>query len=69
MYVSFRTIFFLHGSMANMKQFKEFIAHFANDYNIVAFDALGCGDSPKPHMYTGIHSYICMKLFDIYVYL
>ena len=42
------TLFFLHGSMANHKQFERLIENFQGDYNIVAWDAYGCGQSDKP---------------------
>ena len=44
------TIFFFHGSMATYQQFNDII-NGLKDYgscNIVAYDALGCGNSEKP---------------------
>mmetsp|Transcript_16313 Transcript_16313/g.39410 ORF Transcript_16313/g.39410 Transcript_16313/m.39410 type:complete len:343 (-) Transcript_16313:551-1579(-) len=42
------TIFFAHGSMANMQQFETQILHFRGRCHVVAYDAFGCGRSPKP---------------------
>jgi len=42
------TVFFVHGSMANYLQFENLIENLRGDYNIVAFDAYGCGKSHKP---------------------
>lgn len=42
------TVFFVHGSMANYLQFESLIESLRGDYNIVAFDAYGCGKSEKP---------------------
>lgn len=50
-----KTIFFIHGSMATCTQFSDIIDGFKNDYDIVAFDALGCGNSEKPSEY-GMYS-------------
>jgi pimeloyl-ACP methyl ester carboxylesterase len=46
------TIFLIHGSMASLSQFNRLIEKlklFA--FNIVAYDAYGCGNSDKPHDY------------------
>jgi pimeloyl-ACP methyl ester carboxylesterase len=42
------TVFFIHGSMANYQQFDHLISNLYKDYNIVAWDAYGCGGSEKP---------------------
>lgn len=43
------TIFFMHGSMATRRQFEDVYSSAALvKYNIVAYDALGCGASEKP---------------------
>jgi pimeloyl-ACP methyl ester carboxylesterase len=42
------TIFFVHGSMANYRQFDHLIESLRKDHNIVAWDAYGCGKSEKP---------------------
>ena len=42
------TIFFIHGSMAHHRQFESLIESLRKDYNIVAWDAYGCGESDKP---------------------
>ena len=43
------TIFFIHGSMARMSQFRAQIDHFVSQgtYDVVAYDYYGCGRSPK----------------------
>ena len=43
-----RTIFFLHGLGGRLDQFKAQIDYFKKNYNIVAADMLGHGDSQKP---------------------
>mmetsp|Transcript_63073 Transcript_63073/g.131101 ORF Transcript_63073/g.131101 Transcript_63073/m.131101 type:complete len:314 (+) Transcript_63073:281-1222(+) len=42
------TYFFVHGSMATMQQFEGQITGLAATSDIVAWDAYGCGKSPKP---------------------
>ena len=42
------TVFFVHGSMANYMQFEDLITKLRNYYNVVAWDAYGCGGSDKP---------------------
>lgn len=42
-------LFFVHGSCGSMLQYEALIAHFAPaGHEIVAFDYVGCGRSPKP---------------------
>ena len=42
-------LFFVHGSCASMLQYCELILHFAAaGHEIIAFDYVGCGRSPKP---------------------
>ena len=41
-------VFFVHGSCGSASQFSEQIAHFSAQYRVIAFDAFGCGSSPKP---------------------
>ena len=42
-------LFFVHGSCGSMLQYEQLIAHFAAaGHEIVAFDFVGCGRSPKP---------------------
>lgn len=42
-------IFFVHGSCASMLQYQAMIEHFAAaGHEVVAYDFLGCGRSPKP---------------------
>jgi pimeloyl-ACP methyl ester carboxylesterase len=47
-FASDTTIFFYHGAMGSWRQFEDLIANYRGRYNIVAYDALGCGDSEKP---------------------
>jgi len=48
-------LFFVHGSMASMLQFREMIEHFADrGHEIIAYDFLGCGRSCKTN---GWHAY------------
>jgi pimeloyl-ACP methyl ester carboxylesterase len=42
------TMFFYHGAMASWTQFEDLIVYYRNRFNIVAYDALGCGNSDKP---------------------
>jgi abhydrolase domain-containing protein 8 len=42
------TMFFFHGSMASLNQFRDLIDFFKKRVNVVAYDALGCGESDKP---------------------
>lgn len=42
------SLFFIHGSMASIATFQPILSSFYQHYNIVMFDALGCGDSHKP---------------------
>ena len=39
---------FVHGSCASMLPYRDVMEHFAATHEIVAFDHLGCGRSPKP---------------------
>lgn len=42
-------LFFVHGSCGSMLQYEALITHFAAaGHEIVAFDYVGCGRSPKP---------------------
>mmetsp|Transcript_46259 Transcript_46259/g.107719 ORF Transcript_46259/g.107719 Transcript_46259/m.107719 type:complete len:293 (-) Transcript_46259:68-946(-) len=42
-------LIFVHGSCASMLQFEPMISHFAAaGQDVVAFDLVGCGRSPKP---------------------
>lgn len=42
-------IIFVHGACARMQQFENQIRYFMKDgYEIVSYDALGCGESAKP---------------------
>ncbi|MGB6976309.1 MAG: alpha/beta hydrolase [Gammaproteobacteria bacterium] len=43
-----KTLFLLHGAGGRMLQWREQIAFFAKDYNIVALDNLGHGKSDRP---------------------
>ena len=52
---SILTLFCIHGSMANQNQFGDLLTALQKDlaqqdwkYNVVCFDALGCGESDKP---------------------
>jgi pimeloyl-ACP methyl ester carboxylesterase len=43
-------IVFVHGACARMQQFEHQIRHFSRlGFEIVAYDALGCGESDKPY--------------------
>ena len=56
------TVLFVHGSCATMDQFDAQILHFsALGYHVVAFDALGCGESDKPDVFS---AYSTEQLFD-----
>jgi len=46
-----QTLVFVHGSAASMLQWREQIEHFAESHTVVAFDAYGCGRSPKPQQW------------------
>lgn len=48
------TVFFVHGSMATMQQFEAQITELYGSGNcrVVAFDAYGCGKSPRPTDFT-----------------
>lgn len=57
---SILTLFCIHGSMANQNQFGDLLTALQKDlaqqdrkYNVVCFDALGCGESDKPKDMTG----------------
>ncbi|KOO34479.1 hydrolase, partial [Chrysochromulina tobinii] len=42
-------IFFVHGSCASMLQYEALVAYYAAaGHEVVAYDYLGCGRSPKP---------------------
>ena len=41
-------LFFLHGAMAGAFTFEQILPDLAARYNVVAYDALGCGQSQKP---------------------
>ena len=43
-----QTLFFFHGSMSSMLAFSSIYAPFMDSFDIVAYDALGCGRSDKP---------------------
>lgn len=42
------TIFFIHGSMGCLLHFNDIIKSYDGRVNIVAYDAMGCGQSEKP---------------------
>lgn len=45
------TFFLVHGSMASKSQYDDLIRRLTSlPANIIAFDALGCGESSKPHV-------------------
>lgn len=48
------TVFFIHGSMATMQQFEAQIVemHQGSKCRVLAYDAYGCGKSPRPHDYS-----------------
>jgi len=48
------TIFFVHGGCAKMEQFEMIIEQLAPQYSIVAYDAFGCGGSPKQFVFPNI---------------
>jgi abhydrolase domain-containing protein 8 len=51
-------IFFIHGSMGHMQQFEHQILYcVSKGWTVVAFDAYGCGESPKPYDW-GAYSYV-----------
>lgn len=58
------TIFFIHGSMASFKQFDSLIQEYEQHFNVVAYDALGCGRSDKPAdpLIWGESHYTCNNL-------
>ena len=41
-------LFFLHGSMAGSFTYQDVLPALSQRHNIVAYDALGCGESSKP---------------------
>ena len=43
-----QTLFFFHGSMSSMLAFSSIYAPFMDSFDIVAYDAFGCGGSDKP---------------------
>ena len=47
-----QTLFFFHGSMSSMLAFSSIYAPFIDSFDIVAYDALGCGGSDKPLDYS-----------------
>ena len=64
-------LFFVHGSMASMLQFRQMIEHFAaHGHEIIAYDYLGCGRSPKPdgwHAYSFVeHELDLVAVLNIY---
>ena len=58
-----KTIFFLHGLGGRAEQFQAQIDYFKNDYNIIAPDLLGQGQSEKP-VNNPQHSYSFAELFQ-----
>ena len=50
-------MFFIHGSMARLSQFKDQITYFRQvGYNVIAYDYFGMGRSPKESMNPGDYS-------------
>jgi pimeloyl-ACP methyl ester carboxylesterase len=54
---SFKTIFFIHGLGGRADQLREQIEFFKPDYNIVALDMLGHGESEKPETSYSLYSF------------
>lgn len=46
------TVFLFHGAMGSSKQFSKILPDLQSKYNVCMYDALGCGDSEKPHVYS-----------------
>lgn len=46
------TVFLFHGAMGSSKQFSMILPDLQSKYNVCMYDALGCGDSEKPHVYS-----------------
>ncbi len=62
------TLFFLHGSMASSAQFDKLCealtrAHHPEEFNVVMYDALGCGKSSKPEDSSGLDLYGTNNLY------
>jgi pimeloyl-ACP methyl ester carboxylesterase len=58
-------IIFVHGSCARMQQFVNQIRYFMKDgYEIVSYDALGCGNSTKP---IGQSYYVSDEMYQDFV--
>lgn len=60
------TIFLFHGSMAALTQFSDIISYFKMKCRVVAYDALGCGQSSKPvdPWFFGESHYTCSNLLQ-----
>jgi len=50
------TVFLIHGSCASLLQWRSQVRHFAENYNVVAYDVFGCGRSAKPEIWEGYSS-------------
>lgn len=64
------TIFFIHGSMGTLAQYNDLIAFYKGRANVVAYDAMGCGDSEKPlsngEYSTDSLTSNCIEIFEKY---
>eukprot|EP01084_Bolivina_argentea_P126764 224372_1 len=64
-------VFLIHGACARMGQFKSLIEHLSNNFNIIAFDRIGCGYSNKPKeatQYKGAEIFFDLcALFEKYI--
>ena len=64
------TIFFIHGSMGALTQFSDLIAAYKGRVNIVAYDAIGCGESEKPTAHAAYSTEgltaNAIQIFDMY---
>ena len=61
------TLFLYHGAMGSSSQFDYLLPALQNKFNICKYDALGCGNSDKPHNMDAYNTEsLCLDAFEIY---